>query len=389
MNRNIKRVLAGAVLLTPLWMYMAWLCTPKKQLVAAIIDKTVLTSKGQEHASFSWVLNHEKYTKNKTSLYDVSSDYFGFFPGKDEQYKLKGLERFSTNDLEKLSNDADLVYVTDAYGIYRNEWYKENRKTERSGIVYGGMSTEDMHYLEMMKAKHKLILTEFNCIGSPTNDHIRARFEENFGLRWTGWTGRYFNSLDTLENPELPRWIIRDYQRDHNNQWNFKKAGIVFVNTTDEVVILETKNHLNDALPKIITNAAGTAHFNLPQTMPYPFWFDVTMADTAVNTVIANFSIDVNEAGKKSLTEKGIPCSFPAVQYHRQNDYTFFYFSADFSDNPVNLFSSRFSAVESMKFLFYNHFDELNRAAFFWKYYRPLVTTILKDYYHTKPKASQ
>jgi hypothetical protein len=38
--------------------------------------------------------------------------------------------------LEKLSNDADIVYFTDTYGVYKNEWYKK-RKTESGGMIYG------------------------------------------------------------------------------------------------------------------------------------------------------------------------------------------------------------------------------------------------------------
>ncbi|MFX5656654.1 hypothetical protein ABTE24_20980, partial [Acinetobacter baumannii] len=79
------------------------------------------------------------------------------------------------------------------------------------------------------KAKHKLVLTEFNCIGSPTSDDIRARFEKLFALKWTGWTGRFFDSFDTSLNPELPKWLIRNYEAEHNGHWPFKKSGIAFV----------------------------------------------------------------------------------------------------------------------------------------------------------------
>lgn len=165
-----------------------------------------------------------------------------------------------------------------------------------------------------------------------TNGHVRARFEQSFGLHWPGWTGRYFHSLDTMKKPELQRWIIRDYEREQHQAWHFKKVGIVLVNTADEVVILEIKAQLSDALPKILTTTACIERYDLPKRMDYPFWFDITLADTAVNKVMANFSIDVNEAGKEALAARGMPTSFPAVQYYRQQDYTFFYFCADCSD---------------------------------------------------------
>src|SRR5207237_207926 len=107
----------------PLWMWLAWLVTPKKKLVVAIIDKTVLTDQGQEHISFNWILNNERYIKTSKKKYKISQDYFGFFPLQNEKYKLKGLERFSNTQLQELSDDADMAYVTDTYGIFKNEWY--------------------------------------------------------------------------------------------------------------------------------------------------------------------------------------------------------------------------------------------------------------------------
>lgn len=383
-KKFIIPILTVLVLLTPLYMYIAWLATPKKKLVAAIIDKTDLTSAGQEHASLTWVLDHEKFTKNKSSLYNVSNDYFGFFPMQDEKYSIKGLERFSDDQLTQLSHDADLVYVTDAYGIYRNEWFKQNDATERSGMIYGGLSNQDMEYLQKMKQQHKLILTEFNCIASPTSNDIRSNFESTFSMHWTGWTGRYFFSLDTNENSELPKWIIRNYKKDHNNTWPFTKPGIVFVSNTDKVVVLEEKRQLNSPLPSIVSSNTGIKHFGLPAHINYPFWFDVVQTDTSINKIVSTFYLDLTDEGRKELQQSGIPASFPAVQMHNEKDYAFYYFSADFTDNPVTMSASYLKGIEHLRFLFYNHFDEESRSAFFWKFYQPLLTTILTEYYNSK-----
>jgi hypothetical protein len=49
----LKKFLYFIVLIcfAPLIMWLLWLFTPKTKLVAAIIDKTVLTKEGQEHSS--------------------------------------------------------------------------------------------------------------------------------------------------------------------------------------------------------------------------------------------------------------------------------------------------------------------------------------------------
>ncbi|MEO6707377.1 MAG: hypothetical protein ABIN04_16170, partial [Ginsengibacter sp.] len=294
MNKNRKIIIVLiAVLLLPLWMWLAWLLTSKKKLVAVIVDKTVEMSNGSQHASFTWVLNNQRFTKNATHLYKNSDDYFGFFPMENEKFRLKGLERFSPELLEKLSNDADIIYFTDTYGVYKNEWYKK-KKEEGSGIIYGGMSEQDIELLKKMKAKHKLIISEFNTIGSPTSDKVRGDFENLFGLKWSGWVGRYFSSLDTAINADLPAWIVSNYKSNYKGEWPFHAAGIVFVNTNGKVVILEKGNQLLEALPSIHVDADAQKKYNLPDQISYPFWFDVMQFDSSANQPIAEFEVKTN-----------------------------------------------------------------------------------------------
>lgn len=380
-KKRIILLLLILILLLPLWMWLAWVFTPKKKMVAAIIDKTAMTKDGQEHVSFTWILNHERFTKSKSGLYKTSNDYFGFFPLGGEKFRLKGLERFSPDLLERLSNDADLVYFTDTYGIYRNEWYAKKNVTERSGIVYGGMSEQDIALLQDMKAKHKLIITEFNTIGSPTSPEIRSAFENMFGLKWSGWTGRYFTSLDTAVNTELPRWLINNYKNQHGNQWPFHNSGIAFVNNSDQVVVVEEETQLTDAMPHIESNINGQKKFGLPHRIKYSFWFDIMRPDTLINKTIAEFVISTNTAGEAELKKNNIPTHFPAVTMHKNADYQFYYFSGDFCDNPVNMTTSYFKGIRFFKSFFYKNNEPGERASFFWNFYQPMLTSIINDYY--------
>lgn len=377
--------LALALFLFPLWMLLAWYFTPNRKLLIAIVDKTVIEHPGQEHLSLHWVLNQEKFTKNKTDRYDPNLDYFGFFPLEKEQYKLKGLERFDTAQLNDLSSRSDAAYITDAYGVFKNEWYKIGNDQDRSGIVYGGMSKQDIFLLKKMKEKSKLIITEFNSIGSPTDTAIRKQFEEIFHISWSGWIGRYFESFDTTVNKELPPWLIRNYKRTHNNDWPFKNSGIAFIHAeNDQVVIMENKTHLVQELPYIHSNKEGMEHYGMPDKIKYSFWFDVISVDDKKNKVLSEFVISTNEHGSKELAKFNIPSRFPAVTAHVDEDYRFFYFSADFCDNPVTLTSSYFKGVGFFKWMMYTRGEPLERKSFFWKLYRPLVTNILNDYYDSK-----
>ncbi|SDD96423.1 hypothetical protein [Niabella drilacis] len=388
-NRRYAYFFPWVLLLIPLLMWLFWLLTPKKQLVVAIVDKTVLTTEGQEHISLTWILNHYRFTKDARHLYHVGSDYFGFFPKKNEQFRLKGLERFDASLLDKLSNDADLAYYTDAYGVFSNEWYLKKNIGERSRTVYGGLSMQDVDFMEKMKQKRKLVLAEFNTIGSPSAVSERYRFEQLFGLKWTGWIGRYFGQLDTAENKDIPHWLVKGYMDRHNNSWPFKDEGIVFVGAGNTIVVLEGGKDLVSPLPYIVTEKAFREHYHLPEKVNYSYWFDVVTPDTAMNRINARFALDLTDAGKEILRRYGIPLSFPAVQSHKGTDYQFWYFSGDFCDNPISFNTSYFKGIEFFSFLFMNRLDKTQRKSFFWSFYRPLVSTILKEYYADKKESGR
>ena len=381
--KGIRKVLLmyviPLVLLFPLIMWLAWVFEPKSKLVVAIVDKTSLDQSGQEHMSLTWILNHNRFTKTADESYTIANDYFGFFPKEDEKFRIKGLERFSSEQLKQLSNDADLTYFTDTYGVYKNEWYSHKTDGARSGVLYGGLSAQDVEFLQDMKERHKLIITEFNTIGSPTNADNRNKFEKMFGMHWTGWTARFFDSFDTTRNKELPRWLIRNYKNQHDQKWPFHKAGLAFVSNDDQIVILEDSTHLKDPIPHIVTFQYGQKNLGLPERMKYPFWFDVIEPSLSVNHAVSTFDLGLNDRGAAELKKYGIPTTFPAIIMHKGADYQFYYFSGDFCDNPISMFTSYFKGVSYFRWMFYNSDDPVERSSFFWTFYRPMVTNILSE----------
>lgn len=383
MRKYLKIGVPVFILLIPLWMWLGWVFTPNTKLVAAIIDKTVLTPERQQHISFNWILNHQRYTKTSKKGYENAHDYYGFFPLNDEKFELKGLERFSANELVKLSEDADLVYFTDTYGIYNHEWFQG--KKGGYGILYGGLSDKDVEFLSLMKAKNKLILAEFNTIGSPTRFENRARFEDLFAIKWTGWTGRYFHNLDIEVNKDIPIWLIDNYKKSHQGQWPFKRSGIAFVNDREQVVILEDKTHLTDPVPHILSTLYAMENLDVPEKIKYPFWFDIISPKPAMNQTLASFKISASQEGLAELKKYGIPSEFPAATMHKGEDYSFYYFSGDFSDNPIDLTTSYFKGIGLFKAMFYNENNPMERSGFFWNFYRPMLSNILKDYAANKP----
>lgn len=376
---KFHKILFYFIMFLPFWMWLAWFVWPKSKLVIAIVDKTVLNHYSQEHASLTWILRYEKYSKTSKDLYSLGHDYFGFFPKDDKKYELKGLERFSNEQLDKLSNDADMMYITDTYGIYSKEWYLGGYIHDRQKLLYGGLSNQDLYLLKKMKQKKKLIITEFNTFATPTSSARAAEFERMFNIRWTGWVGKYFDSFDTLQNKDLPRWLIDNYKKQNNNKWPFKKSGIAFVNKNDHIVILEYINHLNSEVPYIVTAKEQREKYNIPKSIKYPFWFDIIQTARS-NTIVSFYNLEPNKEGMKILKRNGIPPQFPAVIEHNRNDYKFFYFAGDFADNPIAQAGSHFKGIRLFRKLFYNDDIAAERVSFFWEFYSPMVSKILKDY---------
>ncbi|MFN0290307.1 hypothetical protein [Pedobacter helvus] len=375
----ISKLLFYLLIGAPIWMFLTWLIWPKKKLTIAIVDKTVLFTSGQEHASLNWILRNNKYSKTSTDLYQLKKDYFGFFPNKNRKFDLKGLERFSEKGIEKLSKDAEMAYFTDTYGVYSKEWYLEKNIIERQRLLYGGLSAQDMLFLKKMKEKKKLVITEFNTFATPTPENVAKDFEQTFKIKWTGWVGKYFDSFDTTQNREIPRWLIDNYKSQNNNQWPFKKSGIAFVSKEDKIVILEYVTHLVSEIPLIVTAKKERQTYRIPKRIKYPFWFDVVQTSRA-NKIVSFYDIKTNKEGLEILAKNHIPPQFPAIIAHYEKDYKFFYFCGDYADNPISQGGSYFKGISYFRKLFYNDDVAAERISFFWEFYKPMIETILERY---------
>jgi hypothetical protein len=375
------------LLLSPLLMWLLWKHTPEKPISIFILDKTVLTKNYQEHASLFELLKNNKFVKADSSFYDISTDYYGFFPDGKGYYSISDLAQKDSNQLDSIATVYDMLYYTDLYGIYKAEWftaYPERANDsyfgeigDRSQSLYGGMHQNDLYLLQQMKEKNKLIINEFNIIASPTKKALREKYENEFGVQWTGWVGRYFDNLDTLINKELPRWLIDNYVKD-NNEWPFKNAGIAFVRNDDKVVILENKTHLNIEVPIIHTDKTEAKRYCVAKKMKYPFWFDIVTTDTR-NDVVSNYHISPNEVGDSILTTWNIPTEFPAVLRSNQ-PYPYYYFAGDFADNPISLKTATFKHLHIFSSLLYSS-SVAERYSFYWKFYKPMTSKIIHDYY--------
>lgn len=386
MIRRFLVVLLLLVILLPLIMYIAWLMMPETKLNALILDKTVLSTKVQEHISFSWVLIHDKYTHSDSGLYNPKLHYQGFFPDDRGNYTIKDFNKADSSELEQIAAKNEMVYYTDLYGIYSNEWiatyYPKQINdprfiTQRSKLYYGGLTRNELSLLRIFRRQKKLIINEFNIIAHPTSSDIRKTYENVFGIKWSGWVGRYFDSLDTLTNMDIPRWLIDNYVDQHKGKWPFRNSGIAFVREDDKVEILENSVHLSYDTPMIYTAEDVADKYNVSEKIKYPFWFDIISVTDTTNKILSEYRIDSNVSGDSLLHKWSIPKAFPAAVMAQNGLY--YYMAGDFCDNPVGLGSAKFRWIQWFAFITASS-EKSERISFFWYYYRPLLRTILRDY---------
>ena len=368
------------LLATPLWMRIGWEFSFRKKLNLLIVDKTVLNSNSFKHRSINWILDYEKYTKADGSYYDINKDYFGFFPKEDEKYELNDFEKLNEPEVDSLSKVYDLAYFADTYGVLGNEWYRHRDINDNSESIYGGLSEKDLLLMSKMKANKKPVIAEFNTIGYPTPTDVRKRFQNMWNIEWTGWMARYIGSLDTVNNPDLPQWIVRSYKKENNGQWKFKNDGMLFINLDGRVLVLENGKELRDPIPLIYTDLKNQKKYGVPSSMIYPYWIDIMKNKNDTNQIISKYVIGTNPEGEALLSANGIPKIFPAI-IHREVNYNFYYFCGDFADNPTKFRFAKLKGISGLKFLMYNAVDLTDRNRFFWEFYLPMMQTILNKSY--------
>lgn len=356
-----------------------WFFWPKTYLSGLILDKTVLTREANEHRSFNWILTHRKMVKPSGSQYDIAQDYYGFFPVNRPEYRVKDLTVFDEDQLDSLADALDFTYYADAYGIYTNEWVYGLDINERSRLVYGGLSNESYGLFKKMFQNRKLTIAEFNTLASPTALDMRFKMSELLELDFTGWTGRFYESLDTVRNPDIPAWMRRLHRSYYKRPFDYPDIpGVVLIHETERILVLQDGVDLDHEVPIIETPLEVRNRFDLPEYLRFPYWFDICVPlDTS--DVMANYRLHTTNRGDSILASANLSNVFPAIIGDHQEQLRY-YFCGDWADNPVPFGLAYFMGSQFLRKFFYNNRDNLDRKKFFWEYYVPMVTSILEDY---------
>ena len=369
-------IILAIIFALPVINLIRWSAQAKKPLDIIIVDKTVPTLEREHHKSFDWILTNERFVKKENnSSYSYKKDYYGFYPQRPLRDKKWDRNDYRLTDLINLAEKNDAIYFTDTYGVFFNDWFRGINKSRKSRKIYGGLNNNDFLLLKEMKDRNKLIIMEYNSFDYPTAQFESVRTQEKLGIIFSGWTGKYFSSLDTTVK-DFPVWMTTMYRKEYKKPWTFTKAGIVILKEKD-IVVLEEGKQLKNPIPQIITDGVSTQKYGVVPSVAFDQWFDII--DPLQNAIISKFKLDTTPMGDSLLVNNALLNEFPAVIQDPATTRTY-YFSGDFASYNVPYWSSRFKHIEKLKgILFSDKPDDTRR--FFWLYYRPLINGIFSDYY--------
>ena len=374
-------IILAVILALPVINLIRWSFQSKKPLDIIIVDKTVPTLEREHHKPFTWILTNERFVKKENrASYSYTKDYFGFFPQRPLRDKKWDRNDYRLADIINLANKNDAIYFTDTYGVFFNDWFRGINKSRKSRKIYGGLNNTDFLLLKEMKDRNKLIIMEYNSFDYPTAEFESFRTQEKLGITFSGWTGKYFSSLDTTIK-DFPIWMTAMYRKEYKKPWKFTKAGIVILKERD-IVVLEDGIHLKNSLPQIITDESSAKKYGVLSKVAFDQWFDII--DPLQNKVISKFKIETTPEGDTLLSSNGLMSEFPAV-IQEPVAQRIYYFSGDFATYDIPFWTARLKGVDKLKGIFYSDKPEDTRR-FFWLYYKPLINGIFSDYYASLKK---
>jgi len=374
-------IILALIIALPVINLIRWAFQSKIPMDIILVDKTVPSLEREKHKSFNWILTNERFVKkDKKRSYSYIKDYYGFSPQRPLREKQWDRNDYRLTDLINLAEKNDAVYFTDTYGVFFNDWYKGINKSRKSRKLYGGLNNNDFLLIKEMKDRNKLIILEYNSFDYPTAQFESVRTQEKLGIKFSGWTGKYFESLDTTM-VDFPIWMTAMYRKQYSKPWTFNKPGIVILKEKD-IIVLEEGSHLKNSMPHIITDSAYCAKYGVPESVAFDKWFDII--DPLDNNIVSRFKIQTTQLGDSLLSENDLTTDFPAVvQESTLNNI--YYFSGDFANYDVPFWTARFVGVDKLKGILYSDKPDDTRR-FFWLYYKPLIKGIFTDYYNSTAK---
>lgn len=353
-----------------------WRVLPVTPLAVLVMDKTVPADDYREHRGVLWVLNHRRYRDPAIGgPFDPAEHYAGFVPQPGRRYLIRPLERPERR--------LDLVYLADTYGVYTAEYYGAGERGARSRLIHGGLEPAELDALAPLLGDTTTFIAEFNTLADPTPAAARGRLERMLGVRWSGWTGRRFESLD--RDVEVPPWLIENWERSHGARWTVAGPGYALVHHDGRVEVLREPDDVpRHGLVVRFTNGAAR-RLGVANAVPYSYWFDVVAADSGT-AVLASYELTLSDGGRAIFARTGLPARFPAVVERDSGPSRRLYFAGDYADNP--LVPAIYGAVGVTRWKRFLARLRAGEDAFYWRVYEPMLRTLLAEQVARRPTSA-
>jgi hypothetical protein len=369
----------GALLSAPVWV---WALGPENPARVVVLDATVPHADYREHESLFWILNHRRTTPSSGRRpWKVDRDYIGWYPERKDAEGLPERRRLTAADLD----GADLLWIADDYGVYTGDFEAEGAPRaalDYSQRLWGGLDATESLAIERFTLDGGNLVAEFNTFASPTAGEARARLEALLGVRWTGWSGRFFQDLS--DTSEVPAWAARHWRSHHGTDWSFHGPGWMFSQEDTRILVLQPGRHMGPRGLRITDKLGGdplTAR--VADDVPFAFWFDVIQADEGTE-ILAWYRPDLTEEGRAILATEGLPDRFPAITRASRRPLRL-YLAGDFSDNRLD--RGPYAVAGMANFRALTGARARDQRGFFWSLQVPLVSAILEEVDPSRPSA--
>ncbi len=344
------------ILMVIFGVFILWQKKESTILNVAVMNKTVSAIDGQEyrkHMGLYWILDYLKIRNEVTEKeYDYKIDYFG--PKVAENNNL-----LESNNISKMTEIPDILYLSDAYG---------DEQGEQNGITY-----DEMNMIYHCYTNGSVIVGEQDIMSNYTDIAVVKELENIFGIKQTGWVGRYVHNMSDLK--DIPTWLIKIYEKKYGKKWDLKDSGMIFVSKTGDIVVLDSNDFVDENFIKITTDYKDEYKIS---DCNYYNWFELIESDYSTE-VIASYTFNVNPDGKQEMSQISDKLIFPAVTRKKSEDKSpVYYFAGDFNDCVKEKKASNFYFADIIHRL--TSFERVGDVEYFyWNFYEPLMDKILKD----------
>lgn len=344
--------------------YVAWHLRAPLALDIIVVDKTIPKPDYRKHAGLFWVFSHEKVVQRATGQpLERARDYVGYHPKPDGSGQIVPIP----------AHPADLIYLSDTYGVYDDDLLDMPRGA-RSNMIYGGISASEVRLLLDDLRPGGTLVGEFNTLASPTPAPARALLAATFGIQPTGWVGRHFAYLDLT--PDLPSWIPTTWKAQTGQRWQFRGPGYVFVSERGQLVVLVEGVDTPEKAIRIHFPSDKASTYGTVGDLRYDGWVEIVQPDDRAE-VIATYEIRVTESGAQKLRGLPIAGRIPAAVRTQSADRTTYYFAGDWAYRPE---FSRYGywGLPRVKRIAAPD-DRDGVEPFFWGMYVPLMQHIIRE----------